>query len=305
MPSLEDCFVGSLVGCAVGDALGGPAEEIPKHPTSVKLPVTEFIGGGWLNLKPGQVTDDTEMMLCMAHSLAEKQGFNPADMAQRFMEWFYDSPIGTGGTTRAAMARLKRGIPWYAAGVSVDGLKSLGNGSVMRCAPVGLVNYTDLDQLISDSYVQSLITHPRQECCDSAIFVNALIAGVLQGKNKEDAFVYALGVIKENDALVSRYRRIPQANPSKPSGKVQNTVEAAVNCFLTTNSFEEAVIKAVNLGGDADTTGAVTGAIAGALYGDSAILAKWKFFLVDRHERPLYAELCSLGRILYDLANKR
>ena len=300
--SLEDKFSGTLIGVACGDALGGPLETISKHPRKVPKNVRKMIRGGWLKLKLGQITDDTEMTLCIARSIAQNKKFDAKDIARRFVEWFYDSPIGAGGTTKTAIELLKQGTPWSEAGYNNIGLLSLGNGSVMRCSPVALLDYKNSKKLFKHSYEQSIITHPNPHCTFSAIFYNTIIANILLGDNKEKAYIDALKTIEHEPTLLKRYTNIPNANPNAPTGEVKNTIEAAIYSFLTTNTFEDAIIRAVNLGGDADTVGAVTGAIAGAYYGEPAIPLHWKEKLIDRHGIKILDELETLANMIYLLA---
>ncbi len=305
MTNLEDKFCGTFVGVAVGDALGGPAEEVPKYLNANPKHITEMIGGGWLKLKPGQITDDTEMTLCIARSIAEKEKFDPENIAKKFLEWIEDNALGTGSTTRAALAKFKKGFSWYEAGFTKKGLTLTGNGSVMRCSPIALLDYTDINKLVAHAVAQSLITHPQAVCSDSAVFINAIIAGNLNGKTKEESYKFAVDLIKYNELLYNLYSKIHNLVPSKPFGEVRQTVEASVHCFLTTNSFEEAVVKAVNMGGDADTTGAVVGAIAGSYYGEKEIPLRWKEKLVDRNGKEIYKELCELSGKIYVISKNQ
>jgi len=317
-------FAGCLVGLACGDALGGPAEEIPGHPSTAVKPVTEMIGGGTFGLLEGQITDDTEMALCLVRSLLEKQGFDPADIAHKFQEWFFDSPIGAGGTVRAAMKRLRDGYSWQEAGRSELGLKSLGNGSVMRCAPIAMFDcYADKSVLLQHTQIQGMITHPREECIHAANFINVIISYLLKAKSPSikplteaqellktaglytlnsprAAYAYALTHIPLD--MQEKYKDIHKVEKITPFGTVHHTVIASVNCLLTTTSFEEAIIKAVNLGGDADTIAAITGAMAGAWYGIEAIPTRWSSKLMDRHGQPVLEELLISAEKLYYLA---
>jgi len=301
---LEDGFAGVLVGLAVGDALGGPVEEIPNHPSRVPRPISDMVVGGYLRLLPGQVTDDTEMALCIAQSIAEKKDFDPADIAQRFIHWFDTNPLGVGGTTRRAIKRLKEGYAWHEA-AQIDYCKnSLGNGSVMRCAPIAMYDALHSNELVLHSKDQGIITHPNPECVGSTIFLNTILASLLQGNKKDEAYKKGLHAIVAEDALHERYRHIPTLTTFGVSGEVKATTESAVHCFLSTASFEEAVLKAVNMGGDADTRGAVTGALAGAYYGEDSIPRKWKYKLMDRHTKPIYHELVAVNLSLYELASR-
>jgi len=315
-------FAGCLVGLACGDALGGPAEEIPGHPGKVVKPVTEMIGGGNFGLLFGQITDDTEMALCLVRSLIEKQGFDPADVAHKFKEWFFDSPIGAGGTVRTAMERLRDGHSWEEAGNSELGLKSLGNGSVMRCAPIAMFDCYCPEALTKHTHEQGIITHPRLECAQAAYFINKIISYLLKATepSKEEltramssgtltihgpraAIVYALQYVGVETQ--EKYKDIAKREQINPSGTVHNTVIASVNCLLTTYTFEDAIVKAVNLGGDADTIAAITGAMAGAWYGIEAIPERWSSKLVDRHGKPVLEELMTSSEALYQLALKQ
>ncbi len=303
---MQDKFRGCLIGLAIGDALGGPVEEIPKHlALAVHRPITDLVGGGYHRLLPGQVTDDTEMALCLARSIAEKRGFDPADIAQRFVGWYEDNQIGAGGTTRAAINRLKQGYPWYDAANSEKCLQSLGNGSVMRCAPVAMYDALHSDELVAHSHDQGIITHPHHHCIDSVLFVNTLLAHLLCGDKKQEAYEKALDSIIHNTEIHQKYHNAHQRQEFNTSGEVKATVETALHSFLTTNSFEDALLKAVNMGGDADTRGAVTGAMVGALFGEKAIPGKWKYKLIDRHAKPIYHELVSLSLSLYELAARK
>lgn len=313
-------FVGCLVGIACGDALGGPVEEIPGHLSKLPKPVTEMVGGGHFNLLPGQITDDTEMALCLARSLIEKHGFDPIDIAQRFQEWFFDSPIGAGGTVRAAMERLRSGEPWNLAGFSETGRKSLGNGSVMRCAPIAMFScFAGKQALTQYNFQQGIITHPHEECVYAVEFINAITAYLLKAEEPSKemltramsrgelsihgpraAYAFALKAIPEY--MQEKYKDIAKLEKVNPFGSVHNTVTASVNCLLTTNTFEDAIVKAANLGGDADTIAAITGAMAGAWYGIEAIPTRWSIKLVDRHCRPVLSELTQLAEKLHQLA---
>jgi len=304
MISLEERFAGAMLGLACGDALGGPAEEIPGHKTTTKRPVTEMVGGGWLKLRPGQITDDTEMTLCILRSIVERGQFDPYDIGKRCHDWFYDSPIGAGKTTKVAMERIHEGLPWSVAGLSDIGKKSLGNGSLMRCAPVGLYRYNDRVPLIRNTLEQGWITHPHKDCQDSIVFYNLVLASIVQGKEKKESFVDALPFISPHSSLRSRYERIQNPLASQKidvTGAVSPTLETAMRTFLEHDTYESVIIAAVNMGGDADTRAAVAGALAGAYYGEQGIPARWKEQLVDRHGVSIYQELKDLSHALYQL----
>ena len=173
------------------------------------------------------------------------------------------------------LGRIARSAPWQAAVDAVQRAKpdSAGNGSVMRCWPVALAHWDDLDRLLADSRLQSRVTHPHPECVAGSVFVNATIHHLVHGVEARAAVGQALDEV----AMPSALRQAIEAAPTKRrdalpnSGWVRHTVESAIWGLLTTDSFEEAVVQVVNLGNDADTAGAVAGALAGAAYGLQAI----------------------------------
>jgi ADP-ribosyl-[dinitrogen reductase] hydrolase len=240
-------------------------------------------------LPAGSFTDDTEMMLALAESMLAHRPLDPADLAERFADWYQAGPDDVGNHTSAVLSRVARGEPWEPVVMSVQGRRphSAGNGSVMRCFPVALAHWHDLDQLLADSRLQSRVTHPHPECEAGSAFVCAAIVNLLQGIPP----VAALASAADLAELPAQLRRVVQEAPSRKreelenSGWVRHTLESAAWGLLTTGSFEEAVLQVVNLGGDADTAGAVVGALAGAAHGLAAIPIRWREAL--RGEWPL------------------
>ncbi len=284
-----DRFRGCLVGLAVGDALGGPLEFMSADEIVAQYggPVSEMVGGGWLHLRPGEVTDDTQMTLCIAESIVEQGAFDMLDIARRFVAWFDSQPKDIGNITRLALADLKRGVPWQEAGRVAHqqtGGRSAGNGSVMRCAPVALYRWQNRQQLIADSVSSSRVTHWDDMACYGAAALNLIIAELLQGRRGGvvEAAVEGLGTLAP--AVTQRLARLGQKSQAdlKPTGFVLDTLEAAVWCWQCAGDFEEVLVTAVNLGGDADTIGAVCGALAGADFGLAAIPARWLDVLEGR-----------------------
>lgn len=308
MNTTLDKFKGCLVGLACGDALGGPVEAIPgpaKLPERKHLQ-TEMTGGGFFKLMPGQITDDTDMALCLATSLVEKKHSDPADVAKRYLAWYLDNPIGTGKTIETAMEALKGGMSWDRAAASELGIKSKGNGSLMRCAPIAMASFKHEKLLRERSYYDSCITHMHQDCIDAVVFVNLMIAAMLQGEDHLVAYIQAVDKLDDWSTLhfsCSKVLRMSVEERNRhPS--VISTLLHALHSLLTTNSFEEALVKSVNLGGDADTIGAVTGALAGACYGERQIPERWKTALIDRHKVSVYPLLLNLSEQLFALANQ-
>jgi ADP-ribosyl-[dinitrogen reductase] hydrolase len=267
---------GCALGAAIGDALGMPLEFGPRR----------TLGRLVRSLEPGRLpagtfTDDTEMALALADSLLAYRPLDPADLAQRFAAWLQAGPDDVGIHTRKVLSCIADGQPWEEAvdAVQRQNPDSAGNGSVMRCWPVALAHWDDLDQLLADSRLQSRVTHPHPECEAGSTFVNAIIYYLLNDATHEDAVAQALDAV---DNMPAPLRAVIEQAPTRKreelqnSGWVRHTLESAVWGLLTTDTFEDAVVQVVNLGNDADTAGAVVGALAGAAYGIDAIPLRWR-----------------------------
>ena len=303
MIDLQDRYRGVLLGLACGDALGGPVEFLSRDDIATQHPggLREFIGGGWLDLYPGEITDDTQMTLAISRSLAEKGDVDMSDIGARFVAWADTDPKDIGLTTRAAIDALRRGVDWHEAGMHVSGYASgnaAGNGAVMRCAPVALRFRSDKQRLITASRDTARITHADRRCQSSAVAVNGMIAHLLDGGAIADIPGVVLPDIvdKEVVAALAKASDLP-IEKVRSGGFVIDTMQASLWSQKQTSSFEEAVILAVSLGADTDTTGAVTGALAGAAYGASAIPARWLEPLQYRDELTAVADqLLELSR---------
>ncbi len=281
---MRDRARGCAVGAAAGDAFGMPLEFRSRQPAD-RL-VREMRPG---RLPAGTFTDDTEMALALAESLLAHKPLDPADLAERFVTWYEAGPDDIGYQTRLVLHEISRGAEWEQASKVIHKAypDSAGNGSVMRCWPVALAYWDDLEGLLSASGLQSQVTHRHPECVAGCAFVNTAIFHLLRGVAPSDAIAQAVEAVDMPDPL----RAAIEAAPSKTreelpsSGWVRHTVESAVWGLLTTDSFEEAVIQVANLGGDADSAAAVVGALAGAAYGLDAIPNPWKAAV--RGEYPL------------------
>jgi len=280
-------YRGSLLGLAVGDALGTTLEF---RAPGTFAPLTDLVGGGPFRLKPGEWTDDTSMALCLAASLIERRGFDPADQMARYLRWYregYLSSTGTcfdiGNTVRAALLTFERtGEP--SAGATHP--RSAGNGSIMRLAPMPLFFARHPEQAIYLSGESSRTTHGLPVCVDSCRYLGALIVGAVNGASKEELLSerfspvpgywerYPLAPLIDEIAMGSFKRRQPPE--IQGSGYVVRSLEAALWALYNGTSFQEGCLMAVNLGDDADTTGAVYGQLAGALFGEEGIPEKWK-----------------------------
>ncbi len=272
---LRNRIAGTAVRAAVGDALGMPLEFGPARPA--EQAVREMLAG---RISAGSFTDDTELALAVAESLLAHRPLHPEDLVQRFVLWIESRPSDVGIHTASVLWRFADGESWEAAVATVQGRNSgsAGNGSLMRAWPVALAWWDDLDRLLADSILQSRITHPHQECVIACAFVNAAIYHLLHGLPPADAIARAL----DDAGVPAPLRAVLEAAPGKSraaltnSGWVRHTLESVVWGLLTTHTFEDAVVNVVNLGNDADTAGAVVGALAGAAYGLEAIPQRWQ-----------------------------
>lgn len=291
-PSLVDRYRGCLLGLAVGDALGGPVEFMTAgaiRGTHGRL--REMIGGGWLHLAPGEVTDDTQLTLVIARSIARLGRVDPADIAAGFVDWYRGRPKDVGNTTAASIRHLIDGASWREAGRMThggDGGLGAGNGSLMRTAPLALACRRDPASLDRAGREVSAITHASPLATESCVAFDRALVAVLEGVS--DPLVAAAAV--EHDEVRAVVSAIPglERPDVRSGGFVLETLQAALWSFARHDDFEETVVEAVNLGGDTDTTGAVAGALAGARYGVDAIPRRWLAVLQGSEELAALAD---------------
>lgn len=272
-------FRGCLLGLAAGDAVGTTVEFRARG--SFK-PLTDMVGGGPFDLLPGQWTDDTSMALCLGTSLVACGGFDARDQMQRYCRWQeegYFSSTGEcfdiGRTVAAALDRFReRGEP--VAG-SKDPL-SAGNGALMRLAPVPMYFFPSLDDAERFGAESSKTTHGASECVDACRLFARTICRALAGREKDEVAFGDADKFVGTDTIMAiakgSFRGKPEDRISG-SGYVVASLEAALWSFLRTESFQDAVLMAANLGDDADTTAAICGQIAGAYYGADGIPDVW------------------------------
>ncbi|MEX5557049.1 ADP-ribosylglycohydrolase family protein [Pseudomonas rhodesiae] len=276
--TLKDRYRGSLLGLACGDAVGTTLEFKRRGSFA---PITDMVGGGPFNLKPGQWTDDTSMALCLAESLLHKDGFDARDQMARYLNWWqwgYLSSTGDcfdiGMTVREALTLFQNtGDPFAG---STDPY-SAGNGSMMRLAPVVLFYYPDLQNVRTFSADSSRTTHAAQEAIDCCLVLAQAICNALGGASKAKVLQLTevpLMTPKVKAIAAGEYRDKPGAE-IVGSGYSVASLEAALWCFHHTDSYADAVLAAANLGDDADTTAAIVGQLAGAYYGLTAIPSEW------------------------------
>lgn len=288
--SPADRLVGAMVGLAVGDAVGTTLEFKSRDSYPI---LTDMVGGGPFNLEPGQWTDDTAMALALAASIIENGKLDQGDLMDKFASWRDQGRFSCTGkcfdigiTTSSAIDRyLKTGDP-KAGSTSPN---TAGNGSLMRLAPVVLAFAKDRAALAQAAREQSSTTHGAPAAVSACAEFALLIADVCDGDDLDAALSKLesrAGSIEapEIAAIAAGSWRGKQRQQIRSSGYVVHSLEAAIWCVATTRSFENAVLRAANLGEDADTTAAITGQLAGAVYGLSGIPHRWLEMLSWRDE---------------------
>lgn len=278
--TILDRSLGALLGLAIGDAVG-TALEFTTRDTGPKL--TDMVGGGPFRLKPGEWTDDTVMALALADSLVADASLDATDLMQRFVAWRTRGDYSCTGrcfdigvTTRQALARFERdGDPY---GGSTDPM-SAGNGSLMRLAPVAIRHWHDRERLSDVAARQSSTTHAAPAAVAACVGYADLLADAIAGKSRSKVLAAAQAHARCSDPVIADILagswRGQARSDIRSSGYVAHSLEAALWCVGRTGGFAEAVLLAANLGDDADTTAAITGQLAGALYGASGIPSEW------------------------------
>jgi len=304
--TMLDRYKGALMGLAVGDALGTTVEF--KSPGSFE-PLTDIVGGGPFRLNPGEWTDDTSMALCLAESLIENKGFNGSDQMKKYCDWWkngYNSSNGRcfdiGNTVSDALNKFQRSGDPFSGSTAEN---SSGNGCIMRLAPVPLFYRRDTEDAIEKSGESSRTTHGSVLSVDSTKYMAAIILNCLNGKTKEeilDGETYSN--IKETMAvkvqeIINGSFKEKQPPEIRGTGFVVASLEASLWAFYNTDDFKSGCLAAVNLGDDADTTGAIYGQIAGAYYGLNGIPDSW----VDKIVQKEF--ILELSEKLFELAEER
>ncbi|MEH2422102.1 MAG: ADP-ribosylglycohydrolase family protein [Nostoc sp.] len=303
-----------LMGLCVGDALGVPVE-FTSRAERVKSPVTTMLGYGTWNQPSGTWSDDSSLSFCLAECLC--RGYSLDAIANSFWRWYkeaYWTPRGDvfdiGQTTHTAIMRLKQGILPHQAGGKVE--NSNGNGSLMRILPMAYCHRNlTLDELLARVHDVSAITHAHarsQMAC--GIYISIAVA-LLEGADLQTAYLQGLQDIQTiysiREFLLEKphFGRVLSGEIAKlpveeinSGGYVIDTLESSLWCLLNSSSYSEAVLKAVNLGGDTDTTAAVTGGLAGIYYGVENIPQKWMnqiarrqdiIYLAERFAKAIYS----------------
>ena len=264
--TVESRAMGASLGFAIGDALGATVEFMTRGEIAAQYGVhREIAGGGWLRLKPGQVTDDTEMALALGRSIIRRGDFDARDVSEEFAAWLKTGPADVGNTCR-------RGIRRYLAHGSVEGQYSegdAGNGAAMRILPVALATFGQPHKAEPWSLAQARITHHHPLSDDACLSLVHMVHGLLRAQGAQE-------VRRIGGELAAKHKAFRfEPYPGQCSAFIVDTMQTVLHFYLSTGSFADCVIQTVNQGGDADTAGALAGMLAGATYGLEALPAGW------------------------------
>lgn len=271
--ALEERAVGAYLGMAVGDALGATVEFMTPREIQAQYGVHDRIrGGGWLKLPSGKVTDDTTMALALGESILHTGSVDAYAVAQAFDGWLRSKPVDIGNTVRRGIVHFRT-----TGNVAVpENDWDAGNGACMRTLPIALATLGQSDAVVQAAcQAQAHVTHHNPLSDAGTQCVVDMVQQALQGAS---AVALLQGPVQ---ALITahpafRFRKRRQENPS---GYIVDTLQAVFQGLFDTDTFAECLVDVVNWGGDADTTGAIAGMIAGALYGEAAIPRRWIYAL--------------------------
>jgi ADP-ribosyl-[dinitrogen reductase] hydrolase len=263
---LRSRALGAYLGLACGDALGATVEfMIPREIKAQYGTHRDFIGGGWLRLKPGQVTDDTEMSLYLGQAIMDSGGWNLKSVADSFAAWLKSKPVDIGATCRRGIRRYMLEGNLETPLSDTDG----GNGVLMRNLPVALFTLGNDALFERYSLEQGHITHNHPFSDAGTLALGRMAQTLVLGGGIKECRAIANRLIEQH----RQFRLEPYKG--RASGYIVDTVQTVLHYFFITDNFEDCVVDTVNQGEDADTTGALAGMLAGALYGVEAIPPRW------------------------------
>ena len=260
----------ALLGVALGDALGATVEFMTPHEIRTTYGThRELSGGGWLKLKPGQITDDTGMMLALADAILETDGRVEAlACARAFDRWMKSRPVDIGNTVRRGIANFRM----KGETAMPPSSEAAGNGAIMRGLPVAIVTRDWSEEAQRAAWqAQAHVTHNNVLSDAAGWLLLQLLHAAFAGKDRH----HLLHQIAHPFAAAHPEFAFRGRRRENPSGYVVDTLQAVLQGFFDTDSFEECLIDVVNRGGDADTTGAIAGMLAGAYYGQEALPPRW------------------------------
>lgn len=275
----------AFLGFAIGDALGATVEFMTASEIAAKYGrFSEIVGGGWLRLKPGAVTDDTQMALCIARAVREHGGWSLPAIAKQFAAWLKSRPVDCGDTCR-------KGIRSYMLNGTLEVPPNewdAGNGAAMRMAPVALLTLGDRQLLERYALEQAHITHNNPVSDAACLCLGEMLHQAIVGEGKNR-------LSRTADRLVGSFPTFSfEPYRGLATGYVVDTIQTVFHWFFRGRSFEESMVGSVNQGGDADTTGAICGMLAGAYYGMNGIPPRW----VKRLDRDVCREVLEMADLM-------
>lgn len=288
--TLHERAAAAYLGLAVGDALGATVEFLTPREILNQYGVhRDIIGGGWLRLRRGRVTDDTEMSLALGRSILAAGRVEANVIAQAFSEWMRSKPVDIGHTVR-------RGISLYRQTGATEAPEhdyDAGNGACMRALPIALFTLgADAAVVAKANRIQAHITHHNTLSDAGTLTVIRMVQAALLGGTREHLRELAESLVSEDERYRYDRRRI-----ENPGGYIVETLGAVFQALFATDSFESALVEVVNRGGDADTTGAILGMITGALYGLEVIPKRWLSVLDKETARECKSQAIELLRV--------
>ena len=265
----ESRAVAAYLGLAIGDALGASVEFMTPREIVARFGVHDaIVGGGWLNLRPGQVTDDTTMAQALGQSILDAGRVDAHAAARAFDAWMRAKPVDIGNTVRRGLVRYR-----HTGEVEVPASEhDAGNGAAMRVLPVALATLGRADaEVRAACRAQAHVTHHNALSDAACACLALMVQDFLHGADKKAVLHSRVA------ALVAAYPQFEfrSRRQDNPSGYVVDTLQAVFQAFFDTDSFRDCLVDVVNRGGDADTTGAIAGMLAGALYGREALPRVW------------------------------
>lgn len=316
---INDRVRGGLYGVAVGDALGATVEFMnPKAIQKTYGQLKDIVGGGWLNLAPGEWTDDTEMTLAVARGIIADPDNPVPHIGQGFIRWRKTNPPDIGSTIRTVFRIWNRDSltheQWHVAAEQAhQEMRGMGagNGALMRTLPVGIA-YKTISSVFDQSIDIARVTHwdirAGLTCAIYSMAVNIILSGKVNKPQAITEAVYLIqrmaasyGNCKEEIAEITNILIKKDVSNLKPTGYTVDSFQCALWAFLTKDTLEEAIVAAVNLGGDADTIGAITGGLAGVYWGYKAIPKRW----INKFSPEQCATLDEISEGLIRLARRK
>jgi ADP-ribosyl-[dinitrogen reductase] hydrolase len=267
---IEERAVAAYLGLAIGDALGATVEFMTPREIRAEYGVHDTIrGGGWLKLRSGEVTDDTTMALALGQSILEQGKVDAVAAARAFDGWMRAKPVDIGNTVRRGILRFRQS----GEAATPPGEHDAGNGACMRVLPVALATYgQDRAQVRAATLAQAHVTHNHPLSDAGTLCAVDMVQAFLAGRNRVEVLhEHTYRLIEQHPQFRFRGGKLRE----NPTGYIVDTMQTVFQCFFDTDSFADCLVETVNRGGDADTTGAIAGMLAGACFGLKAIPVEW------------------------------